>query len=291
MEIKIEHLNKNYGKQSALKDISLHIPVGMYGLLGENGAGKTTLMRILATMLELSTGTVKINGIDIKNKKEIRKIIGYLPQEFSVYPNMSVYSALDYLGILAELPNNIRRQRIDELLKQVNLEQEKNKKFKNLSGGMKRRFGIAQALLNNPKILIIDEPTAGLDPEERLRFYNLLSELAMDRIVLLSTHIVGDIEATCSKVAVLCSGEVVFEGQIEKLLQLGNEKVYTTTIMQNELNNFKKKYRVISIHQNGTDVSCRFLSSASPQKDWVSCQPTIEDSYMYLLSCFKQGVE
>lgn len=291
MEIKIEHLNKNYGKQSALKDISLHIPVGMYGLLGENGAGKTTLMRILATMLELSTGTVKINGIDIKNKKEIRKIIGYLPQEFSVYPNMSVYSALDYLGILAELPKNIRRQRIDELLKQVNLEQEKNKKFKNLSGGMKRRFGIAQALLNNPKILIIDEPTAGLDPEERLRFYNLLSELAMDRIVLLSTHIVGDIEATCSKVAVLCSGEVVFEGQIEKLLQLGNEKVYTTTIMQNELNNFKKKCRVISIHQNGTDVSCRFLSSASPQKDWVSCQPTIEDSYMYLLSCFKQGVE
>ena len=291
MEIKIEHLNKNYGKQSALKDISLHIPVGMYGLLGENGAGKTTLMRILATMLELSTGTVKINGIDIKNKKEIRKIIGYLPQEFSVYPNMSVYSALDYLGILAELPKNIRRQRIDELLKQVNLEQEKNKKFKNLSGGMKRRFGIAQALLNNPKILIIDEPTAGLDPEERLRFYNLLSELAVDRIVLLSTHIAGDIEATCSKVAVLCSGEVVFEGQIEKLLQLGNEKVYTTTIMQNELNNFKKKYRVISIHQNGTDVSCRFLSSASPQKDWVSCQPTIEDSYMYLLSSFKQGVE
>ena len=291
MEIKNEHLNKNYGKQSALKDISLHIPVGMYGLLGENGAGKTTLMRILATMLELSTGTVKINGIDIKNKKEIRKIIGYLPQEFSVYPNMSVYSALDYLGILAELPKNIRRQRIDELLKQVNLEQEKNKKFKNLSGGMKRRFGIAQALLNNPKILIIDEPTAGLDPEERLRFYNLLSELAVDRIVLLSTHIAGDIEATCSKVAVLCSGEVVFEGQIEKLLQLGNEKVYTTTIMQNELNNFKKKYRVISIHQNGTDVSCRFLSSASPQKDWVSCQPTIEDSYMYLLSSFKQGVE
>lgn len=289
MEIKIEHLNKNYGKQSALKDISLHIPVGMYGLLGENGAGKTTLMRILATMLELSTGTVKINGIDIKNKKEIRKIIGYLPQEFSVYPNMSVYSALDYLGILAELPKNIRRQRIDELLKQVNLEQEKNKKFKNLSGGMKRRFGIAQALLNNPKILIIDEPTAGLDPEERLRFYSLLSELAVDRIVLLSTHIAGDIEATCSKVAVLCSGEVVFEGQIEKLLQLGNEKVYTTTIMQNELNNFKKKYRVISIHQNGTDVSCRFLSSASPQKDWVSCQPTIEDSYMYLLSSFKQG--
>ena len=239
MEISIEHLNKNYGKQNVLKDISLHIPIGMYGMLGENGAGKTTLMRILATLSEPTTGMVEINGIDIKRKKEIRKIIGYLPQEFSIYPNMTVYSALDYLGILTELPNNIRKRRINELLKQVNLEHEKNKRFKNLSGGMKRRFGIAQALLNDPKILIIDEPTAGLDPEERLRFYNLLSELAVERIILLSTHIASDIEATCSKAAVLSSGTVVFEGQIEKLLQLGNGKVYTTTILQNELNQFK----------------------------------------------------
>ena len=277
MEISIEHLNKNYGKQNVLKDISLHIPIGMYGMLGENGAGKTTLMRILATLSEPTTGMVEINGIDIKRKKEIRKIIGYLPQEFSIYPNMTVYSALDYLGILAELPNNIRKRRINELLKQVNLEQEKNKRFKNLSGGMKRRFGIAQALLNDPKILIIDEPTAGLDPEER--------------IILLSTHIASDIEATCSKAAVLSSGTVVFEGQIEKLLQPGNGKVYTTTILQNELNQFKQKYRVISIHQNGINVSCRFLSNAAQKKEWVSCQPTIEDSYMYLLSSFKQEVE
>lgn len=283
MEISIEHLNKNYGKQNVLKDISLHIPIGMYGMLGENGAGKTTLMRILATLSEPTTGMVEINGIDIKRKKEIRKIIGYLPQEFSIYPNMTVYSALDYLGILTELPNNIRKRRINELLKQVNLEHEKNKRFKNLSGGMKRRFGIAQALLNDPKILIIDEPTAGLDPEERLRFYNLLSELAVERIILLSTHIASDIEATCSKAAVLSSGTVVFEGQIEKLLQLGNGKVYTTTILQNELNQFKQKYRVISIYQNGINVSCRFLSNAAPKKEWVSCQPTIEDSYMYLL--------
>ncbi len=204
---------------------------------------------------------------------------------------MTVYSALDYLGILTELPNNIRKRRINELLKQVNLEHEKNKRFKNLSGGMKRRFGIAQALLNDPKILIIDEPTAGLDPEERLRFYNLLSELAVERIILLSTHIASDIEATCSKAAVLSSGTVVFEGQIEKLLQLGNGKVYTTTILQNELNQFKQKYRVISIYQNGINVSCRFLSNAAPKKEWVSCQPTIEDSYMYLLSSFKQEVE
>lgn len=137
----------------------------------------------------------------------------------------------------------------------------------------------------------IDEPTAGLDPEERLRFYNLLSELAVERIILLSTHIASDIEATCSKAAVLSSGTVVFEGQIEKLLQLGNGKVYTTTILQNELNQFKQKYRVISIYQNGINVSCRFLSNAAPKKEWVSCQPTIEDSYMYLLSSFKQEVE
>ena len=289
MEISIEHLNKNYGKQNVLKDISLHIPIGMYGMLGENGAGKTTLMRILATLSEPTTGMVEINGIDIKRKKEIRKIIGYLPQEFSIYPNMTVYSALDYLGILTELPNNIRKRRINELLKQVNLEHEKNKRFKNLSGGMKRRFGIAQALLNDPKILIIDEPTAGLDPEERLRFYNLLSELAVERIILLSTHIASDIEATCSKAAVLSSGTVVFEGQIEKLLQLGNGKVYTTTILQNELNQFKQKYRVISIYQNGINVSCRFLSNAAPKKEWVSCQPTIELSLIHISEPTRQA--
>lgn len=291
MEIKIKHLNKKYGKQSVLKDISLHIPVGMYGLLGENGAGKTTLMRILATMLNPSSGTIRMNGIDIKDKKEVRKMIGYLPQEFSVYPNMSVYSALEYLAVLSELPQNIRRRRINELLKQVHLEQEKNKRFKNLSGGMRRRFGIAQALLNNPQILIIDEPTAGLDPEERLRFYNLLSELAKDRIILISTHIAGDIEVTCSNVAVLCSGEVIFEGQIGNLIKLGERKVYTTTLMQNELEKFKQMYHIINVHQNGTDISCRFLSSGTLQKDWVSCEPTLEDSYIYLISNYKQGVK
>lgn len=291
MEIKIKHLNKKYGNQSVLKDISLHIPVGMYGLLGENGAGKTTLMRILATILNPSSGTIRMNGIDIKDKKEIRKMIGYLPQEFSVYPNMSVYSALEYLTLLSELPQNIRRQRINELLKKVHLEQEKNKRFKNLSGGMKRRFGIAQALLNNPRILIIDEPTAGLDPEERLRFYNLLSELSRDRIILISTHIAGDIEATCSNAAVLCSGEVIFEGQIGNLIKLGERKVYTTTFMQNELEKFKQMYHIINVHQNGMYISCRFLSGGTPQKDWVACEPTLEDSYIYLISNYKQGVK
>ena len=291
MEIKIEHLSKNYGKQEVLKDISLHISVGMYGLLGENGAGKTTLMRILSTVSDATKGTINVDGISIKEKKKIREMVGYLPQDFSVYPNMSVHSALDYLGILAELPKTIRKERIDHLLKQVNLEQEKNKRFKNLSGGMKRRFGIAQALLNNPKILIIDEPTAGLDPEERLRFYNLLSELAMDRIILLSTHIAADIEATCSKVAVLHAGKIIFEDNIDQLLRIGNGKIYMVTLLQNELDRFKKKHQIISVRQNGNDISCRFFSDEPAQKDWQSCEPTIEDSYMYLLSKHKKAVK
>ena len=247
-------------------------------------------MRILATVSEPSSGTVKINGIDIKQKKEIRKIIGYLPQEFSVYPNMSVCSALDYLGILSELPKQERKPRVNEVLKQVNLEQQRNKKFKNLSGGMKRRFGIAQALLNNPKVLIIDEPTAGLDPEERLRFYNLLSELAAERIILLSTHIAADIEAACSKTAVLYDGKVIFAGDMPELLKIGANKVYTTTLLQSELSGFKKRYPVISVHQNGEDISCRFLADEPPQIQSVPCEATVLDSYMYLLSDYKREV-
>lgn len=218
MEIVIENLSKKYGRQEVLRNINLHVPAGVYGLLGGNGSGKTTLMRILATVLEPSAGTVKIDGIDIKRKRKIRRITGYLPQEFSVYPNMSVYAALDYLGILAELPEEKRRERINGLLKLVNLDQQRYRRFKTLSGGMKRRFGIAQALLNDPKVLIIDEPTAGLDPEERLRFYDLLEGLAQDRIILISTHIAEDIEAVCQRAAVLRAGEVVFEGSVTELL-------------------------------------------------------------------------
>ena len=213
MEIKIEHLSKTYGNQTVLDDISLHISSGTYGILGGNGAGKTTLLRILASLSEPSSGTVQINGIDIRKKKEIRKMIGYMPKEFSVYPGMRVGSALEYLGILSEIPRNIRKERIRELLKQTHLEQEKNKRFQTLSGGMKRRFGIAQALLNHPGLLILDEPTAGLDQEERARFYRILSELAGDRIILLSTHIDEDIEAVCPRAAVLSGGRMIFEGE------------------------------------------------------------------------------
>lgn len=283
MEIRIEHLNKKYGKQEVLKDINLTIPVGMYGLLGKNGAGKTTLMRILATISEATSGQVRINDIDIQNKKAIRNMIGYLPQEFSVYPSMSVYSALDYLGVLAELPAKRRRERVNSLLKQVNLEQEKHKKFKNLSGGMKRRFGIAQALLNDPKVLIVDEPTAGLDPEERIRFSNLLSELARDRIILLSTHIASDIEAVCSNVAILNHRNLIFQGSIPELLSEADGRVYEAELTQEELSVFKQRYKIIKMHQSGGKVLGRFLSDEPLDGKYVRCEPTVEDSYICLL--------
>ena len=218
-EIIIENLSKNFGGYFALKDVSLHIEKGMFGLIGRNGAGKTTLMRIIATLLNKTDGSVSVCGIDSNNPKEIRKKIGYLPQDFSVYPNMRVYEAMDYLGVLSGLTKSIRKERINDLLHEVNLSSSRGLKVKALSGGMKRRLGIAQALLHDPQVLIVDEPTAGLDPEERVRFRNLLFEIAGgDRIVLLSTHIVEDIEKTCEKIAVLNKGELFYNGTLKDFI-------------------------------------------------------------------------
>lgn len=217
-EIIIEDLSKNFGEVRALKNVSLRIEQGMFGLIGRNGAGKTTLMRILATLLNKNGGNVTVCGIPVENPKEIRKLTGYLPQDFSVYPNMSVYEAMDYLGVLSGLSKSVRTEQINNLLKKVNLSGSKKLKVKALSGGMKRRLGIAQALLHDPQVLIVDEPTAGLDPEERVRFRNLLRDIADDRIVLLSTHIVEDIEKTCDKIAVLNKGELFYTGTLKDFI-------------------------------------------------------------------------
>ena len=227
MEISIEHLNKNYGKQNVLKDISLHIPIGMYGMLGENGAGKTTLMRILATLSEPTTGMVEINGIDIKRKKEIRKIIGYLPQEFSIYPNMTVYSALDYLGILTELPNNIRKRRINELLKQVNLEHEKNKRFKNLSGGMKKRVSLARAIALEPDIILYDEPTAGLDPIRATDISCLIkrTQEVMHTTSIVVTHDLKSAFYLADRIAFLYEGQFLFIGTTDELTRSKDNRI------------------------------------------------------------------
>lgn len=228
MQIKISNLSKQFGNKTALDDVSLEINSGMFGLLGRNGAGKTTLMRILTTLLTKTSGDITICDIPIEKSREIRKIVGYLPQDFSMYPNMTVYEAMDYLGVLSEIPSKKRKDIVLELLDKVNLYDCQKVRIKALSGGMKRRLGIAQAIMHDPKVIIVDEPTAGLDPEERMRFKNLLSDISKDKIVILSTHIIEDIEETCENVAILNKGKVIYNGKTEKLSTLDSKN---TTIL------------------------------------------------------------
>lgn len=224
--IEIKNLTQRYGRKTALDHINLSIGTGMYGLLGRNGAGKTTLMKTMVGLLAPKEGTIELCGISVNEVSKLRKIIGYLPQEFSLYPGMKVYEVLDYLGVLSNIPANERRKRIPELLKKVNLYEKRSMKVKTLSGGMKRRLGLAQALLHEPKVLIVDEPTVGLDPEERVRVRELLREEARSKTVLLSTHIVEDIEVLCGEAAILDEGRRVYSGSIQELL----EKTHTERI-------------------------------------------------------------
>lgn len=281
--IEIKELNKFYGKKKqALSNVNLTIEQGMFGLLGRNGAGKTTLMKTLATLLKKQSGNISVCGIPIENAKEIRKIVGYLPQDFSMYPTMTVIEAMDYLGILSGIGAKERKECINLLLKKVNLTEHKNKKVKALSGGMKRRLGIAQALLNNPKVLIVDEPTAGLDPEERIRFRNLLCDVAEERIVILSTHIVGDIEATCENLAILNEGSILYCGTVSDLLDTAKGKVFSKTIVKHELPKLKKEYNIIGMHSQGNKTYIRFLADV-PSPNAENCEPNIEDAYMLYL--------
>lgn len=294
METKIifNGVNKYYGKKHALKDVNLTIENGMFGLLGRNGAGKTTLMKLVATLIQRNSGEISVCGYDINDVNSVRRIIGYLPQEFSMYGNMTVYEAMDYLGILSGMRKEDRRNRTIELLKKVNLIANKNTKVRALSGGMKRRLGIAQAILHNPKVLIVDEPTAGLDPEERVRFRNLLSELAENRVVILSTHIASDIEASCEKMAVLDNGEVVYDGSVVDFLRMADGKIYMVNISKIEFEMIKKKYTIISAVTNTKGLSVKFIAEEGNDdiiKSSEKSQINIEDAYMYLMH--KRGGE
>lgn len=290
MEIVINNLSKNYGKKSALKNVSVTIHSGMYGLLGRNGAGKTSLMRILATLSVPSSGEISMNGIPIKETTKIREIVGYLPQDFSFYRNMSVYGAMDYLGLLSNIPDKVRKERISALLEQVNLKENVRTKVKALSGGMKRRLGIAQALLHNPQILIVDEPTAGLDPEERIRFRNLLSEFAEDRIVILSTHISSDVESSCENIGVLDNGRMIWSGGTEGLVKQAEGKVYLISAAKKKDKLIKEKYTVLNIIASGSGTQYRVLSDTPPEEKHILQDPTLEDGYMYLLSQKDGGI-
>lgn len=236
------------------------IPKGMFGLLGRNGAGKTTLMKILAALSKKQSGTVEICGIPVENAAEIRRITGYLPQEFNMYPGMSVYEAMDYLGVLSGLSKQERRKRIPVLLERVNLQDDRKKKVKALSGGMKRRLGIAQAVIHDPKVLIVDEP-----------------------IVILSTHITGDIEASCEEIAVLEEGKLLFRGTVEELLRSVRGKVFRAEISRHELDDLKERCIVTSMLTLGNNVMARFISEQKPFPGAERCEAGVEDAYMYLM--------
>ncbi|MDE7325896.1 MAG: ABC transporter ATP-binding protein [Lachnospiraceae bacterium] len=289
-QIRISGVNKYYGRKQALTDINLTIQQGMFGLLGRNGAGKTTLMKTLAALHKKQSGTISVCGIPIEQAKEIRGITGYLPQDFSMYPSMTVEESLDYLGILSGMDGNLRREREEMLLKRVNLTEHKTKKVRALSGGMKRRLGIAQALLHNPKVLIVDEPTAGLDPEERIRFRNLLCEVAEERIVILSTHIVGDIEATCEDIAIMNEGHILWQGTVSGLLSDAKGKVFTININKKFLAQVKKDYIVTGMLVQNEFTTVRLISDKMPTLNGAEvAEPNVEDAYMYCL--YRNGCE
>jgi ABC-2 type transport system ATP-binding protein len=289
MNIRIHQLTKVYGGGvRALDGIDLDIGTGMLGLLGPNGAGKTTLMRILSGILRPTDGTLTIGGEDCSTERgrtAVKRMLGYLPQDLGMYPDLSAREFLDYIGILKGLDDRrARRKRVEELLALVSLTDVAGRKLKTYSGGMKRRVGIAQALLNDPKLLIVDEPTAGLDPEERIRFRNLLSELGGggERIVLLSTHIVEDIAQTCQRLAVMTNGRVVFTGSIAELIESARGNVWTVTTPTAEAKPAGKLTVMATMHL-GASVQYRVVSDQRPSGEAQPAEPGLEDSYVWLM--------
>ena len=284
MELYIENVSKKFKDMTAVDGVSLRITPGVWGLLGANGAGKTTLMRMIAGIMESTTGEIRYNGIPIKDLKEsYRDIFGYLPQEFGFYPEFTVKDYLEYVAALKGLTSNASKRKIDELLERLSLSHVKRKKIEKLSGGMKRRVGIAQALLNDPEVLILDEPTSGLDPGERVRFRKLLSEFAQDRIVLISTHIVSDVEFIATQNAIMKNGKLLSTGTTEELVQKLNGKVWGTTIPMNLLSKYEQQLQIVNIRneEHGT-VSIRYLADNLVTKDSVALEPRLEDLYLWL---------
>lgn len=290
--INIQNLTKRYPGKSrpALNDISLEIQSGLFGLLGKNGAGKSTLLKILTTLDQATSGSIEMCGIPIKNKAAIRNQIGYLPQNFGFYPNMTVIDAMTYLAILANVPSHQRVERINQLLDAVNLSSQSKSKIKSLSGGMLQRLGIAQALVNNPRVLIIDEPTAGLDPEERIRLRNLLTDFARDRIIILSTHIVSDIEATTNTIGVLDGGRLIFHGSTIQLIKEATNHFFEAKIPSADLTDFKSNYRLSEQISEGSMIKVRFLSN-NPLSNATPVSPTLEEAYLYLQTQHEEGLQ
>lgn len=282
MEIKITNLTKEFQGVKAVDDISVEMHKGVYGLLGVNGAGKTTLMRMLCTLIKPSAGSITCNGKDIfQADGAYRKILGYLPQEFGFYPEFTVEDYLKYIASIKGVRPAVAKKRIPQLLHQVGLEKEKGKKMKKLSGGMKRRVGIAQAMLNDPKILILDEPTAGLDPNERIRFRNLISELSRERLVLLSTHIVSDIEYIANEILLMKDGKIDHIGTQEEIIGSVPVKVWSCIMKNSEVDVWQKKYQVSNIKTLSDGVELRTLAEESPCYNAREEMLTLEDVFLY----------
>ncbi|MDW8852662.1 ABC transporter ATP-binding protein [Flavobacterium sp. MMLR14_040] len=285
--LSIKNLSKMYenGTQ-AINEVSLEITNGMFGLLGPNGAGKSTLMRTIAALQEPTTGIIEFNGVNIlENPTFIRQHLGYLPQEFGVYPKISAYRLLDHLAILKGMVNKQERNdQILTLLQQTNLLQYKDKAVHSFSGGMRQRFGIAQALLGNPKIIIVDEPTAGLDPEERNRFNNLLSEIGESIIVLLSTHIVEDVRDLCTRMALISSGKLILEGNPTETIHLLKDKIWMKAIHKSELAEYKTHLNIISSHLNSGKLNIHVFSDQQPDSGFNLISPDLSDVYFTVLS-------
>ena len=286
MGIKIEDLTVTFRNNvTAVNHADLEIPKGVFGLLGENGAGKPPLMRVLTTVLSPTGGTVSIDGMPYTkgNFEKIQKRIGYLPQEIDLYPSLTVQECLEYMGDLSGIPRQTYRERIDYYLEKTSLSGHRRKKMKQLSGGMKRRVGLIQALLNEPEFLIVDEPTTGLDPEERIRIRNLLVDFSEGRTVLFSTHVVEDLTATCNQLAVMKNGRFLYSGNMKGLLEQAKGHIWICKTKDERLaRELEKKYHVSSKQYVGDELRMRLISETPPLMECGSCEATLEDAYIYI---------
>ena len=282
MKLTINALSKTYANGvQALKDVSLTLGNGMFGLLGPNGAGKSSLMRTIATLQEADQGTILLDELDVlRNKTQVRQLLGYLPQEFGVYPKISAERMLDHIAQLKGVSHaGERKELVGALLENVNLSKDRKKHLGTYSGGMKQRFGIAQALIGDPKLIIVDEPTAGLDPAERNRFYNLLKKIKKNTIVILSTHIVEDVSMLCSNFTIICHGEVLYAGEPDDAVAEMEGRVYSKAIGKDQLPDYQKDFNVISTQLKSGRLHIRILRETDPENGFVPATPNLEDVY------------
>jgi ABC-type multidrug transport system ATPase subunit len=287
MQLTISNLSKRYpnGVQ-ALNNVNLVIPQGMFGLLGPNGAGKSSLMRTIATLQEADNGSIMLDNLDVlKEKEAVRKILGYLPQDFGVYPKITAEEMLNHIAQLKGIHSaGERKDTVAGLLHRVNLYTDRKKNLGTYSGGMKQRFGIAQALMGQPKLIIVDEPTAGLDPAERNRFYNLLSEIGENTIVILSTHIVEDVRTLCRDFAIICKGELLRHDQPDEAVSEMEGRIYSKSIAKTEIDHYKSNYEVISVQMKSGQLSLRVYSESEPGDGFLPVNPVLEDVYFHQIA-------